>query len=211
MAIISKLYILIILYAGWTTYTKFEEHNLNLEGLNGRIPEIQNKISKAKKEKKQLEVYFQDIEEAKRRIGKVAEEVEKIQQQFPSDISDTDNLALISQIAESLNIKNVQLAPGEEQNKGFYFAKNYNVKGTGTFLQFVIFLEKIAEAPRLLNIKSINLSQKDMKQKGRFQLIEADMRVEVYRYNKGHKEETGIEAIEQQFKEDKPVRKRNKG
>jgi Tfp pilus assembly protein PilO len=214
MAIVSKLYLLIILWTGYQVYAKFEEHQTNLESLNTQIPTIEGTIARAKKEKKQLENYFSDIEEAKQRIQKVRDDVEKVQRQFPSEISDTENISLLSSIAESLNIKNISLSPSNEESKGFYFTKAYTIKADGTFLQFLIFLERISEAPRLMNVRDIKLVQKNNKQKGRFQVISSELVVEVYRYNQSHKEDTGIEEIEQKFKsgmqEKKPRKKRVK-
>lgn len=201
MAIVSRLWLFILLGTAYQTYTKFEEHQLNIENLNNQIPAVQNSITRAKKERKQLENYFADIEEAKQRIQKVRDDVEKIQRQFPSEISDTENISMLSSIAESLNIKNVSLSPNPEEMKGFYFSKAYNVKAEGTFLQFLIFLERISEAPRLMNIKDIKLAQKSNKQKGRFQVINAEVVVEVYRYNQAHREDAGIDEIEKKFEQ----------
>jgi len=197
--IVANIWLMIIAYTGYSVWEAFNLHTEKVEIARNQIPEIQSNIAKMQKEKKQLENYFSDIEEAKARIEKVAAEIEKLQQQFPSEISDTDNLALISSIAEILNVKNIFLQPGSEENKGFFYAKLYNIKASGTFLQFLIFLEKISEAKRLMNIHSIKLSHMEKAQKGRFQLINADINIEVYRYNPNFREKRGIEDIEKQF------------
>lgn len=164
-----------------------------------RIPALENKIRKSKKQKKQLAQYFKDIEKAKERIEKVAEEVEALQKKLPNNISDTQNLELIKGVAEGLNIKNVFLTPGNEENKGFYLTKRYEFNGTGTYLQFLVFFEKIAENDRLLNITSLTMSKTKKKQRGRFQLINCAANIIAYRYNPDHKEDRGIEAIEQEY------------
>ncbi len=215
MAIVSNLWLLIILYTGYAVYEKYMIHEEQLVALNDQIPTITNNIAKAKKEKKQLETYFLDIEEAKQKIGIVQNEVEKLQRQFPTEISDTDNLSMISAIADSLNIKNIALAPGPEEDKGFYITKSYQVKVQATYLQILIFLEKVAEAQRLLNVSEVKMAQNDQKQKGRFQVVGGEMTLEVYKYNQRHKEQSGLDEIEQQFKSQKAEgggrKRKNKG
>lgn len=202
-ALVDKIWIFILLYGAFQVYTLYEVHQEKMTSLEGSIPRIQIQINKAKKEKRQIKSYLRDIEEAKQNIELVAQEVEKLQKKLPETIKDAENLNLIRNIAESLNIKGIYLSPGIEENKGFYFTKRYEVKGTGTFLQLLILFEKIAASERLLNVKTVELVKSQEKQRGRFQLTNAKIIVEAYRYNPDHKEDRGIGDIEKQFQEKK--------
>lgn len=206
----GKIHIFLFLYLAFKIGTEFIQNQEKDVQLRDQIPIIQNKISKAKKSKTQIKSYFKDIEEAKRRIEKVAIEVETLQKQFPENISDTENLGLIRSLAESLNIKNIFLSPGDEKTKGFYVSKTYSLKATGTFLQFLILLEKIGSSERLLNVKDVDFKQTKEKQKGRFQLVNANIRVDSYRHNPKHKEDRGFSAIEEDFKAKKKTKKKRK-
>jgi Tfp pilus assembly protein PilO len=207
------VYLLYLLYGGWVVY---EELQTKFEEVKQTIPVQKNKIKKNKKKLKQLNNYFKDIKEAKERIELVASEISKIQKKLPNSFSDTENLGAIKKIAEDLNIKNIYLTPMAEEDKGFYFTKKYEFKATGTYLQFLIFFEKISENERLLNINQISLSNTGSKQRGRFQLINTTALIEAYRYNNDYKEDTGIRELEEGFKNKKPGamkkrrRKRNK-
>ncbi|GAB4017129.1 MAG: hypothetical protein Fur0010_17500 [Bdellovibrio sp.] len=195
-ALLSKLHIFIILYAGFNLYTIYEARIQEQELSESQLPVLQTKLQKKKKEKSQLKDYYNDIEEAKQKIELVANEVEKIQKKFPSQISDTENLMLIKTSAESLNIKNIFLTPGVEENKGFYFIKKYEFKGMGTYLQFLMFFEKIAQSDRLLNVRNVKLTRSQIKQRGRFEVIDCEATLEAYRHNPDYKEDRGIETIE---------------
>lgn len=208
-ALISKIWILILAYGGFEAYTIYEAHTEQMTSLEGSIPRIQGQINRAQKEKKQIKSYLRDIEEAKKNIELVAQEVETLQKKLPESIKDAENLNLIRKIAEGLNIKSIYLSPGTEENKGFYFTKRYEFKGTGTFLQLLIFFEKIGASERLLNIREVNLQKSDKKQRGRFQLTNARIIVEAYRYNPDHKEDRGIGDIEKQFQESKAQARKN--
>ncbi len=197
--ILSKLHIFFFLYVVWQGYEIYLEQSNELNLLKERLPGIQNNISREQTKKSRTKEFLKDVDEAKTRIETVAAEVEKLQRQLPADVSDPENLGLIKGIAEQMNIKNVILAPGEEEDKGFYLIKHYNFKGTGTFLQFLIFFEKIAENERLLNITEFELLKVKEERRGRFQLIDATVRIGAYKYNPRYKEERGIEKIEGAF------------
>ncbi len=199
--ILSKLHIFFFLYVLWQGYEVYNEQSAELNMLKERLPGIENNISREQKKKARTKEFLKDVDEAKTRIEVVAAEVEKLQRQLPADVSDPENLGLIKGIAEAMNIKNVILAPGEEEDKGFYLIKHYNFKGTGTFLQFLIFFEKIAENERLLNITEFELLKVKEERRGRFQLIDAVVRIGAYKYNPNYKEERGIEKIEGAFNE----------
>lgn len=210
-SLLNYTWVLILAYGGWEGYLLYEAYETDLLSLESQLPIVQNKIRKAKKEKKQIRTYLKDIEEAKSNIELVAKEVESLQKKLPESIKDTENLGLIKQIAEGLNIKNIFLSPGIEENKGFYFTKRYEFTATGTYLQFLIFFEKIGASERLLNIKTIEIKKSETRQRGRFQLINAKVIVEAYRYNPDHKEDRGIDKIETNFKnKPKPAAKRKK-
>ena len=198
--VLSKLHYFIIIWVLYGTYNHYEEHLESVDLLNSQIPTIEKSIRKIKKQKEEIKNFNQDILEAKSRIEKVAMEIEKLQRQLPSNISVTDNLDLLNNLAVSLNLKNVMLSPGQDEDRGFYLAQKYLLKASGTYLQFLIFLEKISIQERILNIQSMSFNKGNEKQKGRFQIINGEMTIETFKYNPNFKEDRGIDAIEKQFK-----------
>jgi Tfp pilus assembly protein PilO len=193
----------IFLLSGWEIFKAYDTHVESKSAQIAKIPVLESKLKSKKKEQRNVKVYLQDIEKAKARIEVVAQEVEKLQKKLPEAISDTDNLALIQGISKKLNIQNVLLAPGIEENKGFYFAKRYEMTGSGTFLQFLILLERISSVDRILNVREVDFEKSKEKQRGRFQLINCKLVIEAYRYNPDHKEDRGIEKIESEGTEKK--------
>ena len=195
--ILAKLHIFLLLWYGYQWFDAFSQHQVRLEALKAQIPMAEAKIRKIIRQQKDLEEYYQDVEKKKAQIEKVAREVEKLQRQLPESISDTENLQEMLDIANQLNIRDVHVIPKEEENKGFYIVKEYSFSGTGTFLQFLIFFEKIERISlenRLLNIGEISLGVDIEKQKGRFQLVDARFSVQAYRYNPAHRESREVEA-----------------
>ncbi len=213
--ILTNVHLIIILVAAFFAWEKYDEHTQRMEMLEGRVPVLQNSIASSKRQLKSLQKYYKDIEAAKKRIEVVALEVEKRQKQFPNEISDPKNLQLFSDAAKELNMKDVYLNPEREDIQGFYITKEYALKASGTFLQFLIFLEKIEAQTQLFNIKSIEFTQTNKRQKGRYQLINGDIKILAYKYNSGYREDRGFDKIEEDFKKEQEQqraeqRKKNK-
>lgn len=190
----KNIHWLIILYYAGGMALQYEEKSLALQQTSQQVEVIEVNIRKAEREKRQLQDFQQDIDEARNRVELVAQEVERIQRQLPSEISDTENLSIIRKAAEDINIKEISLNPGAERSQGFYFIKEYEFSGKGTFLQFLIFFERIGESQRILNINSVNLIRSAVEQRGRFQLIDVKATIEAYRYNQDHREDRGFDA-----------------
>lgn len=211
-SLISKTHYFIIIYLLVGVYSNWVENKEKIESELDQVPVMKNKIARAKKEKKQLKTYLKDVESAKGRIELVASEIEKLQKKFPDVIDDTKNLSTLKKMAEQINIKNVYLTPMGETTKDFFIAKKYNFKASGTYLQFLLLMEKIGAESTILNIKRIFLENVQKKQRGRFQIINGDIIIETYRYNKNYKEDRGISGIENDFvnKSKNKKRKKNK-
>jgi Tfp pilus assembly protein PilO len=171
------------------------EYEVKVEEINQLTQQIEvaeRNIRTANREKRQLEDFQKDIEEARNRVELVAQEVENIQRQLPTNIADTENLGIIRKAAEDINIRNISLSPGREIAQGFYFTKEYEFSAQGTFLQFLIFFERVGESQRILNINNVQISRSQIEQRGRFQLVDVKATIEAYRYNQDHREDRGF-------------------
>lgn len=179
--------------------------------ISEKISEVRNQqeqqrqnLTKAKKTKKEIASFYRDIDEAKNRIERVAQEIEKTQQLLPSEVSDTENISLLRRMAEDVNIKEVSISPERDDDRGFYIARRYKFKAKATYLQFLIMFEKISENKRILNVGELAFKKLDQPQRSKFQLIDGEFTLEAYKYNSAYKEERGIDKIESEFK-NKPV------
>ena len=57
-----------------------------------------------------------------------------------------------------LNIKDTVMEPRLEEQQTYFISKDYSVKASGTFLQFLIFFERIGNSTRIYNVKSLKLT-----------------------------------------------------
>lgn len=190
--IANNLHLIILFYAAFQIFTVWDENQQRKESFEMQIPGLQGRITQSGRELTELRKYNEDIAEARSRIELVAQEVERTQRQLPAEISDLENLNLLRRTAEGLNIRDVNVMPLQEELRTFYFVKKYQLRAHGTFLQFMIFFEKIAENERLLNINDIKLTRREGGERGRFQVIDAEVVIEAYRYNPEYREDRGI-------------------
>lgn len=208
--IVNKIYLLIIAYGAAMFYLSYDEHNTALEELRAEAPALEAKIRKEKKKAKEIQKFNKDIERSKAEVEFVTQEVEKLQRLLPSELSDNENINLLKSFADEVNLKNVEVSPVGDESRGFYIVRSYNLTGVGTFLQFLVFFEKLAENERLINVGKVHLRKTKEKQRGRFQLIDGDIIIEAYKYNKQHKENTGIDEIEAEIANPKQPAKKKK-
>lgn len=199
--LLKNLHWFIIAYALFDFYTLYEAKNEEQLNVESQIEAQNVQLRKNKKTQKDIANYYANIKEEKDKIEKVAIEIEKMQQLLPSDISDNENIHLLRTMADDVNIKDISIAPEQEIDRGFYFARRYHIKAKATFLQFLIMLEKIGENKRILNVGEASFKKLDEPQRGKFQLISGDFIIESYRYNANFKEDRGIDAIEKKFQE----------
>ncbi|MGK0367467.1 MAG: Tfp pilus assembly protein PilO, partial [Thermoproteota archaeon] len=183
-------------YASWSFLMYFEEHQEKLESRISRIEGITSKITISERKIKKIQQFRKNLEESKLRIKEVSGQIAKVQKQLPTNVNDTVVLDFLQNEASFINMKKVELAPLGEKPKGFYISKNYSYKAEGTYLQFLIFFERLANSERLFNVKKLVLRSEGVKQKGRFTLIQCETVLESYKYNEAHVEDTGIDEIE---------------
>lgn len=190
--LISNLHIFILLYGLWGGYVIYEEHTVALEeivnsgsGLDSEIANIQKKI-------KEIQEFTRKSDEYKVRVEEVAKNIESVQKQLPSDTNDSQILSFFQTEINSLNLKDANIAPGKEEKSVYFISKEYTLKAKGTYLQLLIFLERIANADRIYNIKTLKIKRNTENQKGRFQVVDSEGIIQAYRYNPEFKVDRGF-------------------
>lgn len=197
---IPRLHLLWILWVGYATYLFFIEAQQGVALVMSQETMMAAKVIKKRTETHVMKSYILDAENAKQKIELVASHVEKLQKKLPMAISDAKILDYFMTTAKLLRIKDFTSEPSNEISKGFYVIKEYNFKMSGTYLQLLVFFEEVAKSEQLLNIKALDIVKSKKVTKSRFGVVNVTGVLESYRYNKNHKEDRGIEAIEKQYK-----------
>ncbi|MBY0516186.1 MAG: type 4a pilus biogenesis protein PilO [Bacteriovoracaceae bacterium] len=216
---LAKLHVILFAYAAYGFYEVYSEHETLLEEINAQIPAVQTDIATAQKKLSQIDEFRKNVDQTKLRVTEVFNSIEKVQKQLPAEINDIEILDFISKEGRGLNMPEIEPNPLREQPMGFYISKPYQIRARGTFLQFVIFLERINSADRLFNVQNLTIRSDTQPQKGRFQVVSMDTTIDTFKFNSSHKESSGLEEIETQFggggaaadDGSKPKRKKRRG
>ncbi len=193
---LAQLHVIIFLYAAWSVYSLYDEHNTNLASIEEQFPSLQEEIEASEKKLSKIDEYRKNREEAELRVREVFSSIDSLQKQLPQEVNDLEVLDFLTKEARALNIMDFQINPLPEQKMGFYISKPYSIKGKGTFLQFLVFLERIDSAERLFNVKKLALLSGLELQKSRFRVIDVDLVIDTFKYNSAHTETLGIKEAE---------------
>lgn len=190
--LISNLHWLILVYGLYGAWVMYDEHEIALNDIVTRGSGMDEEIEKAQKKVKEIQEFSKKTDEYKTRVEEVAKNIETVQKQLPAETNDTQILSFFQNEINSLNIKDANFTPGKEEKSTYYISKEYTLQAKGTFLQFLIFLERIGKADRIYNIKELKLTSSADGQKGRFQLITGKGSIEAFRFNPDFKVERGF-------------------
>jgi len=189
---IEKVHFLVLIWGLWTAYEKYDEHSIQLAEIIERGAGLEEEIAKTRKKVKEIKEFSKKTDEYKTRVEEVAKNIETVQKQLPADTNDSQILTYFQSEINSLNIMDANFVPGGEEKSTYFISKNYTLKGKGTFLQFLIFLERLGKADRIYNIKELKLFSLSDGKKGRFQIISGEGVIQAYRFNPDFRVDRGF-------------------
>ncbi len=189
---IASAHLFILLYGLFGAWVMYDEHSIQLQEIIDQDSGLDEEIVRAKKKVKEIREFSKKTDVYKLRVEEVAKSIESVQKQLPAETNDAQIMTYLQSETNSLNIKDIDLKPGKEEKSTYFISKEYNIQGKGTFLQFLIFLERIGKADRIYNIKELKLANLKEKQRGRFQMISGEGVIQAFRYNPDFKVERGF-------------------
>lgn len=188
----AKLHIFIFLYMIYGVWVFWDEHSTAMTELNDDSLRIDNEMVINTKRLGEIQEFVKKRDEYQLRVEEVAKNIEAVQKQLPPTTNDSEILAFFYEELGFLNIKEADMKPGTENNSTYYISRDYNMKAKGTFLQFLVFFERIGSASRIYNIPELSLRVAQEKKKGRFQMLEGAASIQAYRYNPSFKVDRGF-------------------
>lgn len=190
--IIANAHILIFLYGVYGAYVHFDEHTIQLAEIQSNIARIEEEIQVNQKKIKEVQEFSKKTDEYKVRVEEVAKNIESVQKQLPAETNDTQILSFFQNEINALNIKDANFTPGREEKSTYFISKEYSLRARGTFLQFLIFFERIGNADRIYNIKRLRLTSGSENQRGRFQMISGEGVIQAFRFNPDFRVDRGF-------------------
>lgn len=181
--IFPYLHWLLFLYAGWSLFEAYEEHGTNLEMKINELSSVETTFKSRNRKVMETQDFKKRKEESQQDLEKVEAELKKIKSKLISDGEQTQVLQDLSTDGETLNMQNLNFSPRQQITKGLYFVNGFDIKGSGTYLQLLIFLERLSFANRIYNIDQLSIKGKEQAKSGRLNFVDFNMTIEAYQYN----------------------------
>lgn len=192
--LIANLHVFFLLYGLYGFYEQYMAHESEYSAIANEAPDLERNIEKNQQKVKEVKEFIKKADEYKVRVEEVAKTIESVQRQLPAEINDSQILTFFQEEMKTLNIKDPSISPGNETKSSYFITRDYKLKATGTFLQFLVFLERVGNASRIYNIQNFKLSTVDASKRGRFQVVNAEATIQAYRYNPEFKVDRGFET-----------------
>lgn len=204
--LLPYLHILLLAWAFYSGYEVYNENSVKIEGVKERNQIQRAKLKKTERQLKQVKKFQENLEESKSRVKEVVEKISEMQKQLPSDIKDIEVTGNLTDFATMLKMVNPEVTPAVEVNRNFYFSKDYNLDMQGTYLQALIFFEKLenlSKQDRILNVKYLKLSvSESADSRSRFKILDQTTTLEAYRYNEYYDATKDIQEEKNKVKKD---------
>lgn len=161
-AILEKLqwsYVLLAVAAA-AVFFYFMLDQSDIEGKQQSVELVTNEISGLEKKINEAKEFERQFEDKKRKYGELAAEVQKQQGALPRQLFLPDLLTDLLKEAKQLEI-DVTLIRADEKEKSeeLFNSLGFTVEARGTYLQFFIFLDRLAHMKRLLTLDVFSIEK----------------------------------------------------
>jgi len=190
--IIASVHWIVVGLGLWNTWFLYEDHSLQIKEVISRETQIESEIGEKKKSLEEIKDYVKKADEFKSRIEQVAKNIETTQRQLPQETNDDKIISFLKSEMGLLNIKEGSVISNQEQKSNYYISKDFSLKAEGTFLQFLVFFERLKAQDRIYSIKELKIINSNDKQKGRFKMLSFQGVIQAYRYNPDFKVDRGF-------------------
>jgi Tfp pilus assembly protein PilO len=133
--------------------SEIEQKEQAIQAEQAQHASLENKIREAKEFERQFE-------EKKKRYADLVAKLQSLKEALPRQFFLPDLLSDLLREAKQLEIEITQVRPDQKEDQGeLYNTLGFAIESRGTFLQFFIFLDRMAHMQRLINVESYNITK----------------------------------------------------
>ena len=122
-----------------------------IEQLDKQLVTVQMELAKAKKN-------AQELNDWRNKMKKKETQYKTVMRALPENEEIPSLLAGISQAGKDAGLEFLLFQPKPENTKGFYAEIPVDINVAGTYHQVAVFFDKVANLPRIVNIRNIKMS-----------------------------------------------------
>lgn len=117
---------------------------------------LQKKMDELNAEIKQQEVIAKNLPSFKAEVRRLEEQLGLLLEQLPNSAEIPSLLKNVSDLGKESGLEFLKFAPGSEARKDFYAAIPVSITVSGDFHSFVLFVDKVRNLPRIVNISDVS-------------------------------------------------------
>ncbi len=150
-------HVFILLGAG-AAFFYFMQDNTELDQREQAVQSEKLNISGLEKKIQEAKEFERQFEEKKRRYSELVKSLQNLKEALPRQIFLPDLLSDLYREAKQLEIEITVIRPDAKEEQGeLYNSLGINIEAKGAFLQFFIFLDRMAHMSRLINVENFSI------------------------------------------------------
>lgn len=152
----SHVFVIIFLSGGFF-YFMLDQSDLEMRAQSVTI--TQEEVNKAEKKIQEAKDFERQFEAKKKHYNELVGELKKIQGALPKQFFLPDLLSELLREAKKLELEVTSITPdAQETQEELYNALGFNIDLNGTFVQFFVFMDRLANLNRLVNVQSFEIT-----------------------------------------------------
>jgi Tfp pilus assembly protein PilO len=138
----------------------FMQDNSEIEAKETGIQTEQQNIASLERKIQEAKEFERQFEEKKRRYADLVKQLQNLKEALPRQFFLPDLLSDLLREAKQLEIEITRVMPDAKEDQGeLYNTLGFQIESKGTFLQFFIFLDRMAHMQRLINVENFRIER----------------------------------------------------
>lgn len=149
-----------ILVGGGAALFYFMQDTSEVEAKEQSIQTEEASISSLEKKIQEAKEFERQFEEKKKRYADLVKSLQNLKEALPRQFFLPDLLSDLLREAKQLEIEITVIRPDAKEEQGeLYNSLGFSIEARGTFLQFFIFLDRMANMSRLINVEYFTINK----------------------------------------------------
>ncbi len=150
----------IILVGGGAAFFYFMQDTSEIEAKEAGIIQEEQQIASLDRKIQEAKEFERQFEEKKKRYSELVKSLQNLKEALPRQFFLPDLLSDLLREAKQLEIEITFIRPDIKEEQGeLYNSLGFTIEARGTFVQFFIFLDRMAHMSRLINVENFSINR----------------------------------------------------
>jgi len=173
----------IVLYFGWQYYDFENNEQSELNQEKARVVSIREDIDRKNKKLKEVEAFKQTVFDRRRKIDEMRAELDAKKLAVSERVDAAEFMGVLNGQARRVGLEVMRLEPGQSATKELYAEHPFKLSFRGVFVQFLVFLERLAKLDKIVRVDRFDVRPSSKAQVSRSLVeLEGQLEMKVYRY-----------------------------